>query len=115
MVSTVTFSMQLPFTCHEKIKTLRIVWKRRNTPFHLFAQKFVKQSYFIVGSNTTRTGLANQFFERCPKYVLVDKLEKMSNGDQTSLIYLMETGIIIRDKDKEYHRTKLGIIGLCHG
>src|SRR6266498_2906193 len=57
-----------------------------------------KSSMFLVGSNTTKAGLVNQLFERRPKIVLIDELEKMSNTDQTSLLHLMETGIISETK-----------------
>jgi replication-associated recombination protein RarA len=50
-----------------------------------------KTSYFVVGSNTTKTGLVNQLFERRPKFLLIDELEKMSFTHQTSLLHLMET------------------------
>ena len=53
-----------------------------------------KDSYFVVGSNTTKAGLINQLFEGRPKLLLIDELEKMSITDQTSLLHLMETGII---------------------
>jgi MoxR-like ATPase len=41
-----------------------------------------------------KAGLINELFERRPKFLLVDELEKMSITDQTSLLHLMETGII---------------------
>jgi holliday junction DNA helicase RuvB len=57
-----------------------------------------KSSYFVVGSNTTKAGLVNQLFERRPKFLLIDELEKMNFIDQTSLLHLMETGIISETK-----------------
>jgi len=39
----------------------------------------VKQSYFIVGSNTTKAGLVNQLFVRQPKFLLIDELDKMQS------------------------------------
>jgi holliday junction DNA helicase RuvB len=53
-----------------------------------------KSSLFVVGSNTTKAGLVNQLFEKRPKFLLIDELEKMNNTDQISLLHLMETGII---------------------
>jgi Holliday junction DNA helicase RuvB len=66
-----------------------------------------KLSYFIVGSNTTKAGLVNQLFERRPKFLLVDELEKMSNKDQTVLLHLMETGIISETKIKKTRQMEL--------
>lgn len=59
---------------------------------------YLKTSYFVVGSNTTKAGLVNQLFERRPKFLLIDELEKMTTVDQTSLLHLMETGIISETK-----------------
>ena len=58
----------------------------------------IKESYFIVGSNTSKAGLVNQLFERRPKFLLIDELDKMNKVDQTSLLHLMETGIISETK-----------------
>ena len=61
----------------------------------------LKNSYLIVGSNTTKAGLVNQLFEKQPKYLLIDELDKMSGKDQVSLLHLMETGIISETKVKK--------------
>jgi holliday junction DNA helicase RuvB len=66
-----------------------------------------KESYFIVGSNTTKAGLLNQLFERRPKFLLIDELEKMSVTDQTSLLHLMETGIISETKINKTRQMEL--------
>lgn len=60
-----------------------------------------KKSLFVVGSNTTKAGLVNQLFEKRPQFVLIDELEKMNTADQTSLLHLMETGIISETKIKK--------------
>jgi len=67
----------------------------------------IKESYLIVGSNSTKAGLVNQLFERRPKFLLIDELEKMSNTDQTSLLHLMETGIISETKIKKTRQMEL--------
>jgi Holliday junction DNA helicase RuvB len=66
-----------------------------------------KESYFVVGSNTTKAGLVNQLFERRPKILLIDELEKMSVTDQTSLLHLMETGIISETKINKIRQMEL--------
>ena len=66
-----------------------------------------KPSYFVVGSNTTKAGLVNQLFEKRPKFLLVDELEKMSVIDQTALLHLMETGIISETKFKKTRQMEL--------
>jgi Holliday junction DNA helicase RuvB len=69
--------------------------------------KSFKSSIFVVGSNTTRAGFVNQLFERRPKFVLIDELEKMNNADQTSLFHLMETGIISGTKINKTRQIEL--------
>jgi len=67
----------------------------------------VKTSLFVVGSNTTKAGLVNQLFERRPKFVLIDELEKMNKTDQMSLLHLMETGIISEIKINKTRQIEL--------
>jgi MoxR-like ATPase len=67
----------------------------------------VKQSYFIVGSNTSKAGLVNQLFEKQPKFLLIDELDKMQQQDQTSLLHLMETGLISETKIKKTRQMHL--------
>jgi holliday junction DNA helicase RuvB len=61
------------------------------TMFLTEIMKSLKDSYFVVGSNATKAGLVNQLFERQPKFLLIDELDKMPHQDQTSLLHLMET------------------------
>lgn len=60
--------------------------------------RLFKPSLFLIGSNTAKAGLLNQLSETSPKFVLLDEIEKMSKLDQTSLLHLMETGIISETK-----------------
>jgi holliday junction DNA helicase RuvB len=66
-----------------------------------------KCSLFLVASNTTKAGLINQLFERRPKFLLIDELEKMNKMDQTSLFHLMETGIISESKINKTRQIEL--------
>ena len=67
----------------------------------------IKKSYFTVGSNTTKAGLVNQLFEKEPKYLLIDELDKMSGNDQVSLLNLMETGLISETKFNKTRQMEL--------
>ena len=67
----------------------------------------IKKSCFTVGSNTTKAGLVNQLFEKEPKYLLIDELDKMSGNDQVSLLHLMETEIISETKVKKTRQFEL--------
>jgi Holliday junction DNA helicase RuvB len=66
-----------------------------------------KQSLFVVGSNTTKAGLVNQLFEKEPKYLLIDELDKMSGNDQVSLLNLMETELISETKFNKTRQMEL--------
>ena len=77
------------------------------TMFLMEMMKRLNNSYLIVGSNTTKAGLVNQLFERQPKYLLIEELDKMSQDDQVSLLHLMETGIISETKVKKTRQLEL--------
>jgi len=77
------------------------------TMFLTEIMRYYNDSYFTVGSNTTKAGLVNQLFERRPKFLLVDELEKMSLADQTSLLHLMETGLISETKINKTRQMEL--------
>jgi holliday junction DNA helicase RuvB len=77
------------------------------TMFLTEIMRHYKESYFVVGSNTTKAGLVNQLFERKPKFLLIDELEKMSSTDQTALLNLMETGIISETKINKTRQMEL--------
>jgi Holliday junction DNA helicase RuvB len=77
------------------------------TMFLTEIMRYHKTSYFVVGSNTTKAGLVNQLFERRPKFLLIDELEKMTITDQTSLLHLMETGIISETKMNKTRQIEL--------
>jgi len=77
------------------------------TMFLMEMMRRLKNSYLIVGSNTTKAGLVNQLFEKQPKYLLIDELDKMSSNDQVSLLHLMETGIISETKVKKTRQLDL--------
>jgi len=69
--------------------------------------RIIKETYFIVGSNTSKAGLVNQLFEKRPKFLLIDELDKMHFHDQTSLLHLMETGILSETKIKKTRQMHL--------
>lgn len=77
------------------------------TMFLTEIMKSLKDSYFVVGSNATKAGLVNQLFKRQPKFLLIDELDKMPHRDQTSLLHLMETGIISETKMKKTRQMNL--------
>src|SRR6059058_5513621 len=69
----------------------------------------LERSYYAVGSSSTKSGIFDYFFEYRPKYFIVDEIEKMSKRDQTSLLNLMESGILSELKHNQKRMTQLKI------
>jgi MoxR-like ATPase len=67
----------------------------------------LERSYYAVGSSSTKSGIFNYLFEYRPCYFIVDELEKMNKKDQTSLLNLMESGILTELKHKQQRTTQL--------
>jgi MoxR-like ATPase len=76
-----------------------------------FLQELSKldESYFTVGSNSTKSGMIDALFEMKPKFLIVDELEKMPVKDQTVLLSLMEGGVISETKHRKTRHTQLNI------
>lgn len=79
------------------------------TMFLTEIMRHTKSSLFIVGSNTTKAGLINQLFEKEPKFLLIDELDKMNKTDQASLLHLMESGLISETKVNKTREVKLSV------
>ena len=58
----------------------------------------LQDSYFIDCSNATKSDMVDYIFDNKPKYLLLDKLDKLSRKHQTFLLNLMETGIVSETK-----------------
>src|SRR5918994_2594312 len=71
----------------------------------LFLQSLMKlkDSHFIDCSNATKSGIVDYVFDKKPKYLLLDELDKLSRKDQTFLLNLLETGIVSETK---YNKTR---------
>jgi Holliday junction DNA helicase RuvB len=65
------------------------------------------RSYYAVGSSSTRSGIFDYLFEYRPRYFIIDELEKMNKKDQTSLLNLMESGILSELKHNQQRTTQL--------
>ncbi|MCJ7638072.1 MAG: sigma 54-interacting transcriptional regulator, partial [Nitrososphaeraceae archaeon] len=75
----------------------------------LFMLEFLKleRSYFTLGSHSTKAGMIDYLFEFLPRYLLVDEIEHLPYKDQTSLLSIMETGIITETKSQKTRSTQL--------
>jgi len=53
-----------------------------------------KKAFFTVGGNASKSGLIDVLFHLHPKYLLIDEIEHLKPEYQTTLLSLMETGIL---------------------
>jgi Holliday junction DNA helicase RuvB len=67
----------------------------------------LERSYYAVGSSSTKSGIFDYLFEYRPRYFIIDELEKMNKKDQTSLLNLMESGILSELKHNQQRTTQL--------
>jgi len=57
-------------------------------------EKFGGEAFFTVGGNASKSGLIEVLFDLRPKYLLVDEIEYLKPEYRTTLLSLMETGIL---------------------
>src|SRR5918992_231421 len=67
----------------------------------------LERSYYAVGSSSTKSGIFDYLFEYRPRYFIVDEIEKMNKKDQTSLLNVMESGILSELKHNQQRTTQL--------
>src|SRR5919107_5049458 len=67
----------------------------------------LQRSYFMLGSHSTRSGMIDYLFTNRPRYLIVDEIEHMPMKDQTSLLSLMESGMITETKFQKTRKTQL--------
>jgi DNA replicative helicase MCM subunit Mcm2 (Cdc46/Mcm family) len=67
----------------------------------------LERSYYAIGSSSTKSGIFDYLFEYRPRYFIIDELEKMNKKDQTSLLNLMESGILSELKHNQKRTTQL--------
>jgi holliday junction DNA helicase RuvB len=67
----------------------------------------LERSYYAVGSSSTKSGIFDYLFENRPRYFIIDELEKMNKKDQTSLLNLMESGILSELTHNQQRTTQL--------
>jgi holliday junction DNA helicase RuvB len=60
----------------------------------------LNNSYFTLGSHSTKSGMVDALFERRSRYLIIDEIDKMTAKDQTALLSLMESGIVSETKYK---------------
>jgi MoxR-like ATPase len=84
----------------------------------LFMRSLTKlERSYAVGSSSTKSGIFDYLFEFRPRYFIIDELEKMNRKDQTSLLNLMESGILSELKHNQQRSTQLKtwVFASCNG
>jgi DNA polymerase III delta prime subunit len=114
---------------YEDIKRLFIMAINANEPIHIMIigpssakTIFMKclmtlsHSYFVDGSNMTKSGIIDYIFNKNVKYLLIDEIDKIPSKDQTVFLNLMETGIVSETKYNKTRNmeTKISIFATCN-
>ncbi|MFZ0512673.1 MAG: AAA family ATPase [Candidatus Nitrosopolaris sp.] len=66
-----------------------------------------KNAFFTVGGNASKSGLMDALFDVQPKYLLIDEIEHLKPEFQTTLLSLMETGILTQTVHSKVIHTHL--------
>ncbi len=53
-----------------------------------------KKAFFTVGGNASKSGIIDALFNMQPRFLLIDEIEHLKPEYQTTLLSLMETGIL---------------------
>lgn len=75
----------------------------------LFMENLMKleDSFFTLGSQSTKAGMIDALFERRPRFLVIDEIGEMSEKDQTVLLSLMEGGTVSETKYRRSRETHL--------
>src|SRR5712692_4850579 len=68
---------------------------------------FEEESVFIDGSYGIKAGIFEKLYQKRPKYVLLDEIDKLSGQDQVGLLNLMESGRLTKTTRSESYEIKL--------
>ena len=71
------------------------------------AGRFGKSAFFTVGGNASKSGLIDVLFYMQPRYLLVDEIEHLKAEYQTTLLSLMETGILTQTMHSKVRHLQL--------
>lgn len=76
----------------------------------LLALRRLKDSYYLLGSRASRSGLTSILIEKKPKVLLIDELDKMHPDNMAVLLSLMETGLVVEALHRRFRTEKLETI-----
>src|SRR5215469_8758817 len=66
-----------------------------------------KKAFFTVGGNASKSGLIDVLFKMQPEYLLVDEIEHLKPEYQSTLLSLMETGILTQTMHSNFRHIRL--------
>jgi MoxR-like ATPase len=66
-----------------------------------------EEAFFTVGGNASKSGLIEVLFDLRPKYLLVDEIEHLKPEYQSTLLSLMETGILTQTMHSKVRQIQL--------
>jgi MoxR-like ATPase len=66
-----------------------------------------KKAFFTVGGNASKSGMIDVLFDMRPKYLLIDEIEYLKPEYQTTLLSLMETGILTQTMHSKLRQIQL--------
>ena len=66
-----------------------------------------KKAFFTVGGNVSKSGMIDVLFDMQPKYLLIDEIEHLKPEYQTTLLSLMETGILTQTVHSKVRQIQL--------
>jgi hypothetical protein len=72
-------------------------------------EHFEDDSLFIDRSYGSKAGIFEKLYEKRPRYVLLDEIDKLTGQDQQALLNLMQSGILTRLRNR-----KVTIYSLMH-
>ena len=65
------------------------------------------KAYFTIGAHSTKAGMLDYLFEKCPRFLLIDEIEHMPAKDQAVLLSLMQSQILSETKYRKTRQTQL--------
>jgi holliday junction DNA helicase RuvB len=70
-------------------------------------KQFEEESVFIDGSYGSKAGIFEKLYQKRPKYVLLDEIDKLFGQDQLALLNLMDSGKLTKTTRSESYEIKL--------
>ena len=79
-------------------------------------KQYHDKSYFALACSSTGAGMIKQCFEKPPRFLLIDEIEDLRQSDQSSLLSLLQDGILTETKVSKTRRIefKCSVFATCN-